>query len=524
MQNAHHKPKFYQECIHKLGVTSFFVMTLLATTVSCDSNSEEIDTNPPVAPEATWDTYSAPEPTEEMKEVLQGAAAIYPNQECTDDLENYASVSPEAISIAENGSEQLCVWHHPAGCVPEGLKYTDVMSCDEVRTLGPSWFIPPTRKVTTPSELLSDSEYQKELKWVTGQVAASGCACCHSSSAGYASFFDIDAPESWIDTLTMTGVVLAAGLADEHKYLGYLPPEINHGFDRETTLFATTDIPRMSAFFNAEFERRQGTEEDIETARQTFIQINGGLFMEPTECEVGEGMDEDGNVIWKGENVRQVYIQEIGSNNPGSPPNLDKPEGTVWAVYADPNSDGLVSGTFAPGVVTENAYQAVPEVTSETPSFEDGKQYRLFITPDFLRIPQTNCTFTFGEVVVAEEKTCDSEKTLCTTLKIPESLPETPEKLVVGLFLSLPPLGPPDVFPPFSIDNPELPLGSEFNVLMDANAEGEYQVFAVLYMPGGGLVSWQPVAGVDYVAQSEPLVLNGTGMTLPEPLVFRLAE
>ena len=59
---------------------------------------------------------------------------------------------------------------------------------------------------------------------------------------------------------------------------------------------------------------------------------------------------------------------------------------------------------------------------------------------------------------------------------------------------------------------------------MDANAEGEYQVYAVLYMPGGGLASWQPVAGVDYVAASDMIVLNGNGMTLPEPLTFKLAE
>ena len=522
MIKHHQKLPYLEAYIHKVSFSFLVALSFLVTGVSCDSKSEE-SASTATSPAITWETYSPPEPTEAMIEILQQDSAIYPYQECRNDLDVLSSVPSESITTSENGSE-LCVWHHPAGCVPDGLKYTDVMSCDEVRTLGPSWFIPPIRRATTPPELLANPEYRRELEWVTDQVAASGCACCHSSSAGYASFFDIDAPESWIDTLTMTGIIMAAGFADEHKYLGYLPPEINHGFDREITLFATTDIPRMRAFFSAEFERREGTEEDVTTARQTFIQINGGLFMEPTECGVGEGMDENGNLIWKGGNARQVYIQEIGSNNPGSPPNLDKPEGTVWATYANLESEGLISGTIAPGVIIDGARQAVPEEANETATFEDGKKYRLFTTPDFLRIPLSNCTFTFGEAVVAEEKTCESDQTVCTTLKIPENLPETPEKLVVGLFLSLPPLGPPDVFPPFSVDTPELDLGGEFDVLMDANAEGEYQVFAVLYMPGGGLASWQPVAGVDYVAQSEPLILDGTGMTLPEPLVFSLAE
>ena len=160
------------------------------------------------------------------------------------------------------------------------------MSCDQVRTLGPSWFIPPTRKVTTPPEVSADPEYQKELDWVRSQVASSACSCCHSSAAGYASYFDIDAPETWIDTLTMTGVIMAAGLADEHKYLGYLPPKSIMVLIAKQRYLPPPNIPRMSAFFNAEFERRQGTEEDIATARQTFVQINGGLLWSPQNAKL----------------------------------------------------------------------------------------------------------------------------------------------------------------------------------------------------------------------------------------------
>ena len=112
MRNTHPKPNFYQECIHKLGITSFLTVTLLVTAIACDSNSEETDTNSTVAPEVTWDTYSAPEPTEEMKKILQVDSAIYPYQECIGDPELLSSVPPNNKTSSEGGSEELCVWHH----------------------------------------------------------------------------------------------------------------------------------------------------------------------------------------------------------------------------------------------------------------------------------------------------------------------------------------------------------------------------------------------------------------------------
>ena len=52
---------------------------------------------------------------------------------------------------------------------------------------------------------------------------------------------------------------------------------------------------------------------------------------------------------------------------------------------------------------------------------------------------------------------------------------------------------------------------------------GTYQILAVLYA-GGGLTSWQPLAGVDYTAASEPFELDGSGLIIPTPLIFDLAE
>ena len=398
-------------------------------------------------------------------------------------------IDQSLLDMSDPQDPKLCIWHHPAACVPEGLSYADVWSCDTVRTLGPSWFIEPEQRFVTDEKLLRDEAFTTELAWVTSQVASSGCSCCHASEkSGYASYFDIDAPGNWTDTLTMTGIVMAAGLADEHKYLGYLPPEDNFGFDRETTIFATTDIPRMRAFFQAEFDRRGGTADDIQTARDTFVQINGSLFEEPGDCGPGEGMNDDGKLVWKGGEVRQVYLQEVGSKNPGSPPNLDKPEGTVWALYANPDDVAYASGTIEPGIIPENGYQAVPEAASTPPQLEEGKQYRLFVTPDFLRSNQSNCIFTYGETAVdASTQVCGSDNIVCAQVVMPETLQETPEKLLVALYRNVPPIGPPDVFPPFSIDAPSLVANMPFEVKLDAAVTGTFHIFAALY----AVVDWR---------------------------------
>ncbi|MEE2756516.1 MAG: hypothetical protein VYA30_07630 [Myxococcota bacterium] len=478
--------------------------------------------------ESAWESYELPPPSPELNSILTDAAAVYPFEECMPFDGTTMTVEDRYLKTAADGSKELCVWHHPAGCVPEGMEFAEVVSCDTVRTNGPSWFIPPQRRFESDSELFQDPEYRKELAWTRAQVAASGCACCHSSKvSGYASMFDIDAPGSWIDTLSMTGVVMGAGMTTEHTLLGYLEPAINFGFDRETTIFATTDVPRMQAFFRKEFERRGGSQADVETARATFLRINSSLVEEPTVCGTGEGLDAEGRLIWNGGPARQVYIQEVDAENPGSPPNHDKPANTVWALYSDTTADAMSSGTITPGDVPSIAKQAVPEAGGTAPIFENGRTYRLFVTPDFLRNTLANCTFTFGtssEQVEPDSRTCETEGSLCVTLKIPENLSETPERMVVALFRQLPPVGPPDVFPPFVLNSPELTPGQTFDVLVEANTTGTYHVYAVLYMPGGGATSWQAVPGTDIVGTTDAFEIAGPGMTISEPIEMSVVQ
>ena len=74
------------------------------------------------------------------------------------------------------------------------------------------------------------------------------------------------------------------------------------------------------------------------------------------------------------------------------------------------------------------------------------------------------------------------------------------------------------------VDSPDIPFGGSMEVLIDAPVTGEYFIYAVLYMPGGGATSWQPVPGVDFVATSTALTLDGKGTSYPTVLEMVLAE
>ncbi|MEC8382741.1 MAG: hypothetical protein VXZ96_20610 [Myxococcota bacterium] len=340
--------------------------------------------------------YFVPDPTEEMVEWLQNTPVQMPFQRCTpytDDMD----IPIDSLVQAEDGSMQVCVWNHVSGAVPEGHSFTDFGTCEEVWTQGPSWFYHPESLFDSDDSLLDDADYMAELDWVRSQGKSSGCACCHSSEmTGYASKWDYDAPGIWTDTMPLTGIVMAAGLADEHTLFGFYSADQNHGFNREETLIPTTDIERMKAFFKGEFERRGGTQADIDAASEQFLNVNYQLFESPVDCITPfEGVDSDGSVIWNGTTARQIYIQELGANNPGFMPNFDLPEGTIWALYADPNEAGFESGEIQVGELPFNGLQQLP-ADGSTPVLEPGKRYRLFVTPDIMNLRLANCTFEYA--------------------------------------------------------------------------------------------------------------------------------
>jgi hypothetical protein len=110
----------------------------------------------------------------------------------------------------------------------------------------------------------------------------------------------------------------------------------------------------------------------------------------PKPCSASEGVDGQGVLHFPGD-ARYVYLLEDGSKNPGVPPNLDLPEGTLWRLDVLPNAAALKDG-FHYGSTPAGSFQNTPPSTP-APALEFGKRYH-FVVIQYVGITQTNCTFT----------------------------------------------------------------------------------------------------------------------------------
>ncbi len=234
-----------------------------------------------------------------------------------------------------------------------------------------------------------------EVSWVTEQIEACACVCCHSDevSTDGSAGWSIEAGPLWIDTIDDYGVAMFAGLVDSTAF-GAFAPEDNNGFDRNTTGVPTTDVERMRAFFTQEYERRGNVAEE---AADTYPPFGGPLYQQleykPEPCENGEGIAADGTVVWQGGQARYLYILETDSDNPGVPPNLDLPEGTLWRLDVDREAAALSSGSLRVGESPQGSFQRFPE--AGTPQgITPGNDYYLYVLAD-IGIPITRCTFSW---------------------------------------------------------------------------------------------------------------------------------
>lgn len=396
--------------VSNLYVRLILSILVLAVSIGCEdeqamqtvdsSSSEEEPTIPQeVQQTGPWADYerSITPPTPEQNERLISSPYIYPTQDCrlASELENL----PEStvLTTKEDGQEYVCVWNNPTASAPEGVPFNEVGSCEHVFTQAPSWFVRPRRVYESDSSLLENEDFVRELKWAQSQIESSGCACCHSSAIGtdHVTGFDFNAPEVWTDTLNNSRLYLLSGTITQHQDFGFYDSEETHGFSREITMIPSTDPMRLRAFFLSEFERRNGSEEDITKAYNAIDSLFGQQAEESEECAPDEGII-DGKITWnEDKEARQIYIQEITSKLPGFPPNLDRPEGTVWAYQLPSVQDvGFKSGEISLDSLPEEAIQLVPK-DSSIPQLEVGKTYRLFVRPDVMLNRILNCTFTY---------------------------------------------------------------------------------------------------------------------------------
>jgi hypothetical protein len=185
---------------------------------------------------------------------------------------------------------------------------------------------------------------------------------------------------------------LFAGLADS-SVLGAYPAADNNGFERDLTGIPSSDGPRMQRFMLEELARRGISQDEARAVPPFGGPIYQNRVVKPTLCEAGEGVFSDGSVRWQGGPARYVYVMGKDSDNPGVPPNLDLPEGTLWRLDVLPSAQPMASG-LAYGTTPTGSFQAFPPRTAAAP-LEPGATYHLTVLRD-VGLPVTNCLFEYG--------------------------------------------------------------------------------------------------------------------------------
>ena len=218
--------------------------------------------------------------------------------------------------------------------------------------------------------------------------------CCHSEKAapdGATSNWYIEKGPIWTDSFYPSGLALGAGWVDSTA-LGAYPPDQNNGFSRDVSGIPSTDAARMVAFFEGELARRGYAKEDFVDATPFGGPLyDQGLYV-PESCTNGEGVSADGKVVWSGGGARYVYVLASGSANPGVPPNLDLPAGTVWRVDVAPSSSPIKSG-IAYGELPAGTSQGFP-AEGKPAALVSGTEYYVYALAD-IGIPVTRCLFTY---------------------------------------------------------------------------------------------------------------------------------
>lgn len=289
---------------------------------------------------------------------------------------------------------QVCTQVAVAGATEPGRSFAAYADCNVVRTQRPYWPAPPAKAPNAADPRLSNPAYAAEVRWVTEQVKATACTCCHDTRhappSGPSQWFTTE-DGAWVSTVSDGGAALFAGLADS-SVLGAFPASMNNGFQRDVTGLPSTDAARMRAFWMAELEHRGISETEARATPPFGGPIYAASVAPPRACTEDEGVGKDGTLRWSPSvPARYVFVLAEGSKNPGVPPNLDKPAGTLWRLDVLAREPAIAAG-FRYGTTPPGSFQALPEDGS-APALVSGTRYQLAVMRD-IGFPGVNCLFT----------------------------------------------------------------------------------------------------------------------------------
>ncbi len=138
-------------------------------------------------------------------------------------------------------------------CAPHGELFLDHFTCDEVE--GPSSTDRSdehaSTKVSAPDPARLDDP---DLAWITAELAACSCVCCHNDTGIGAYRWSYEFEPTFIDSVD--DEVLLRFTDPPPPHAPKIPPEENNGFARGEFGFPSTDKQRFEAFIDRELARR----------------------------------------------------------------------------------------------------------------------------------------------------------------------------------------------------------------------------------------------------------------------------
>ncbi|MCB9741653.1 MAG: proteinase inhibitor [Alphaproteobacteria bacterium] len=291
----------------------------------------------------------------------------------------------------EGPDGQVCTWSAISASTEEGRSYADYADCDAVLTQRPYYGYTVDPDTAPDDPRYEDAAWMAEYDWVTAQVEASACVCCHTESIapeGPSGWY-IDSPGLWTDALDDEAMAMMAGWIDSSSF-GAFDPADNNGFSRDQTGTPTTDPARMEAFWAGELARRGKVESDFVGVDPFGGPLAAQAEYRPSLCQGEASVDVDGRITWMGGRARYLYVAELGTANVGVPPNRDLPEGTMWRVDAVDGSEPFPSGVVF-GALPEGGAQVYPEAANPAP-LVSGQRYYLTVLYDIAQ-PLARCLF-----------------------------------------------------------------------------------------------------------------------------------
>ncbi|MCB9683124.1 MAG: hypothetical protein H6733_16790 [Alphaproteobacteria bacterium] len=293
---------------------------------------------------------------------------------------------------------QVCTWEIISGATEEGRVFSDYASCDTVRLQRPYSPVPPNRRSLEADSRMDDTDYVADVRWVQSQLKSSACVCCHDRSAPSGpSVFDLDTEDNLFNQFNDRGIAMGAGWISTVGF-GAWPPEQNNGFERSDlddpndSIMPTTDMDRMIALFEREASHRGMKRSDYAGEQYGAAILDELRLFRPSACTEDEGVGADGRLRWLPGRARYVYVLEADADTPTVPPNLDRPEGTLWRLDLKADAYPVGSESIVYGEVPSEMVQRIPE-SGKPPALRSGRQYYLYVTAD-ITFPISRCLFT----------------------------------------------------------------------------------------------------------------------------------